>query len=332
VRILVIGGTRFIGRHLVDRAVGRGHEVCVFHRGRTRPGLVPGVESRIGDRDRDLSALAEGAWDATVDMCAYLPRQVHALADALGGRAGHYVAVSSVSAYAPPSRAGYDEGSPLIELAEPTVGEVTDATYGGLKALVERAASERFGEASAIVRPTYVVGPDDYTWRFASWVARIAGGGEVLAPGPADAPAQVIDVRDLAAWMVGLVEQRRAGAYHAASPPPPFSFGDQLETIRGAVAPEGTTLTWVDERWLRARGLDGRALPLWSAAATAAERLVMTADPSAAGRTGLSPRPLGDTVRDTLAWTQTTTLPVPVGTGLAPERERELLEDWHARG
>lgn len=322
-RILVIGGTRFIGRHVVEQAVARGHQVTVFHRGRTGADLFadePLVELRRGDRDSDLSAVAGGRWDATVDTCAYFPRQVHTLADALGERGGQYLLVSSVSAYAAPARPGYDEDAPLAELDDPTVEEVTEETYGGLKVLCERAGMERFGPSTVVVRPTFVVGPDDYTWRFPWWVARLARGGEVLAPGPRDVPAQVIDVRDMASWMVGLLEQRATGAFHAVSPAPPWTWADQLETIRDTVAPAGTELVWVDGAALRAEGVTEVDLPLWS---EGEPELMMAADPARATATGLTPRPLAETVRDTLAWVQRT--PMPEGKGLDPEREKELL-------
>lgn len=331
--LLVIGGTRFIGRHVVQQALDRGHRVTLFHRGRTGADLFAGddrVTRLTGDRDVDLSALAEGEWDATVDTCAYVPRQVQALADVLGDRGGQHLLVSSVSAYAPPAAPGFDEDSPLAELDDPTVEEVTDTTYGGLKVLCERAAVERYGPGTVLVRPTYVVGPDDYTWRFPWWVTRLARGGEVLAPGPAEDPAQVIDVRDMADWMVGLLEDGHNGAFHAVSPAPPFSWRDELETVRDAVAPEGTALTWVPADFLREAGVDESALPLW--AADDPEVLTMAADPGRATATGLRPRPLADTVRDTLAWAQSVPVPDSVAKArLSAEREAELLARWHRR-
>ena len=186
-RILVIGGTRFVGKHFVEQAVARGHDVTLFHRGRTGMDLFPDLDHRIGDRDTDLSTLAEGEWDATVDTCAYLPRQVHTLADILGDRGGHHLLVSSVSVYAPPTGPGIDEDAALIELDDPTAEVVTAETYGGLKVLCERAAVERHGPSTLLVRPTYVVGPDDYTWRFPWWVQRIARGGTVVASVPGGA-------------------------------------------------------------------------------------------------------------------------------------------------
>jgi 2'-hydroxyisoflavone reductase len=326
-RILLIGGTRFIGRHVVESALAAGHDITIFYRGKTGRELFPDVEHRIGDRNADLSALAEGSWDATVDTCAYFPRQVQQLADVLGDRAGHYELVSSVSAYASPIPRGFNEDAPLAELDDPTVEEVTDETYGGLKVLCERAAVERFGPHTAIVRPTYVVGPDDYTWRFAWWVARIARGGDVLAPGPAANPSQVIDVRDMAAWMVGLLERGESGAFHAVGPSASFTWGEQLEAITASVAPEGTTLQWVDDTFLLAESLDDSALPLWPGADP--DVLMMTADPAAALATGLTIRPLADTVRDTLGWTRT--VEQPARPGLNAADEAALLAKWRSR-
>lgn len=326
-RILVIGGTRFVGRHVVRAALDAGHDVTLFHRGRTGAELFPDVERRAGDRDADLSALAEGRWDATVDTCAYVPRQVHALADTLGERGGRYLVVSSVSAYATPTTRGFAEDAPLAELDDPSVEQVTGETYGGLKVLCERAAVDRFGPTTTVVRPTYVVGPDDYTWRFPWWVARLAAGGEVLAPGPAEAPSQVIDVRDMAAWMVGLLEQGAHGAFHAVGPSSTFTWGEQLETVVSAVAPAGTTLCWVDGDWLLGEGVGEADLPMWSGGDP--DALMMTADPAAALATGLRIRPLPETVRDTLAWSRT--VPAPPTPGLAPVRERDLLDRWRAR-
>jgi 2'-hydroxyisoflavone reductase len=320
-RILVIGGTRFVGRHVVEQAVTRGHDVTLFHRGRTGTDLFPDLEHRFGDRDLDLSALADGEWDATVDTCAYVPRQVHGLADALRGRGGHHLLVSSVSVYAAPEGPGIGEDAALVELEDPGTEEVSDQTYGGLKVLCERAAVERHGSATLLVRPTYVVGPGDYTWRFPWWVARIARGGDVVAPGPGDAPAQVIDVRDLGGWMVRLLEDGRSGAFHAASPAPVFTWRQQLEVIVDAVGPVGTTLHWVSPEAVRAAGADA-GFPLWSG--DDPDVWVMAADPSRAFATGLAPRPLADTVKDTLAWTRTAGM--PAGTGVTDEQERSLLQ------
>jgi 2'-hydroxyisoflavone reductase len=326
-RILMVGGTRFIGRHVVEAALSRGHDITLFHRGRSGPDLFLDVEHRLGDRDSDLSALANGEWDATVDTCAFLPRQVQSLADVLEGRGGHHLLVSSVSAYAPPDGPGLTEDAPLAQLDDPTVEEVTNETYGGLKVLCERAAVDRHGPRTVIVRPTYVVGPDDYSWRFPWWVTRLAAGGEVLVPGPQDSPSQVIDVRDMGSWMVGLLEQGAAGAFHAVSPAPVFTWRELIEAIADAVAPDGTTLTWVDADFVAEAELPEGTLPLW--AGDDPDVWMMAADPAKAYGTGLAPRPLAETIRDTLAWTRTVAQPAEAG--LSAERERELLAAWHSR-
>ena len=320
----MIGGTRFIGRHVVDAALARGHEVTLFHRGRTGADLFPGderVERRIGDRDGDLDALADGEWDATVDTCAYVPRQVQMLADVLGERGGHHLLVSSVSAYAEPAGPGFTEDSPLVQLDDPTTEVVTGETYGGLKVLCERAAIDRHGPRTIIVRPTYVIGPDDYTWRFPWWVARIARGGEVPVPGPADAPMQVVDVRDMAAWMVSLLEQKAEGAFHAIGVDAGFTWRALLESVAAAVGPPGTKLTWVDGAAAQATGLPEGAAPLWSG--DESDVWILTADPARARATGLTARPLADTVRDTWAWTLT--VDQPDQPGLTAQQEAELL-------
>ena len=327
-RILMIGGTRFVGKHIVTAALAAGHEVSVFHRGRTGPDLFPEIEHLTGDRDADMSAIATGTWDATIDTCGYFPRQVHTLADALGERGGQYTYISSMSVYAPPPGPGLTEDSALVELADPTVEQVTDETYGGLKVLCEHAARERHGADAFIVRPTYVIGPDDYSWRFPTWVTRIARGGVVLAPGPADYPSQYIDGRDMAEWVVDMVSRNVGGTFHATGPTAQFTWGEQLETIVNAVGPDGTVLEWVDAKFLLDRGVEGGQLPLW--AGDDPDRWVMAGDPSAAFANGLRMRPLADTVRDTLAWATEQTQ--PASSGLDPGREHELLEAWASRG
>lgn len=320
-RILMIGGTRFIGRHVVGAALARGHEVTVFHRGRTGADLFPDVEHRIGDRDGDLGSLDDGEWDATVDTCAYVPRHVQTLADVLGERGGHHVLVSSVSAYAEPSGPGFTEDSPLALLDDPTTEVVTGETYGGLKVLCERAAVDRHGPRTIIVRPTYVVGPDDYTWRFPWWVARIARGGVVPVPGPADAPMQVVDVRDMATWIVGLLEQRAAGAFHAIGVDAGFTWGGLIDAVVKTVGPPGTTVRWVDGAVAQAAGLPDGTIPLWSG--DEPDVWILTADPAKARATGLDPRPLADTIRDTWAWTRT--VDQPDQPGLTAAQEADLL-------
>jgi 2'-hydroxyisoflavone reductase len=329
-RILVVGGTRFVGRALVEPALAAGHDVTLLHRGSTPLDGFDGAvkaEHLLADRDDDAAlaaALAGRAFDATVDTCAYTPYAVTSLASALGGKGGHHLYVSTVSVYAPPGTPGYTESAPLLEPAARTERTKDMSRYGELKVACELEAAALHGDGMAIVRPTYVVGPYDYTWRFPWWVHRIAQGGEVLCPGPYEEPAQVIDARDQGTFMLGLLERGVAGTFHTVSPRPPFSFGQMLDAIALAVAPAGTTLRWVDPQDLVARKLPESSLPLWAGEDDELGSWLSAADPSAAYDAGLTPRPLVDTVRDTAAWIATTDGP-PAGTGLSPAQESEIL-------
>jgi len=333
-RILIIGGTAFVGRHIAESAISAGHDVTVFHRGLTGTQLFPQATHLFGNRDEDLSALAAGQWDATIDVCAYVPRQVRSLARALDGRGGQYVFISSTSAYRIPVSPGFTEDAPLAELDDPASDQITEATYGGLKVTCERAAIELFGDSDrmaggpTIVRPTYVIGPHDRSYRFTWWVERIARGGRVLAPGGAEDPIQVIDARDLGSWIVGLVERSVRGIFHAVSPPPPFGFGALLEAIAEEVAPPGTRLTWVDRDFLIEFGENLETIPLWPGGDS--ERDINTADPARAYAAGLTPRPVRRSIAEIHAAARAANQAPPAGVGLTAEREAELLAAWDA--
>jgi 2'-hydroxyisoflavone reductase len=320
--ILFVGGTRFVGRAMAEVAAQRGHSVTLLHRGRTTPDTLSGLEHLTADRNEDLSVLAGRTFDATIDVCAYVPRQVDALGAALDGRGGHHVFVSTMSVYVDTDEPGLTESGELARLDDPTTEDVTEETYGGLKVLCEEAARTAYGEALTIVRPTYVVGPHDPTGRFTWWVRRIARGGTVLAPGPADSPIQVVDARDMAEWTIDLAERGVGGTFNAIGNEPPFGFGDLLEATVEAVGPEGTALTWVDGSWLKEQGEGYQSLPLW---VEGGYEWLMAADPTAAFSTGLTPRPLVETIADTLAWIQAEHPPEVEGWGISAEREAELL-------
>lgn len=322
--MLFIGGTRFVGRAMAEAAVVGGHQVTVLHRGKTAADGLGDVEQLLADRDGDLSVLAEREFEATVDVCAYLPRQVESLHAAIGERGGHHVYISTMSVYADTDQPGLDEDAPLVELPDPTVDQVTNETYGGLKVLCERAVLAAYGDAQVtIVRPTYVIGPHDYTYRFPWWVRRIAAGGEVLAPGPKPSPMQVVDARDQGAWTVKLAEGRVAGAFNGIGTGLPFGFQDLLDATVEAVGPAGTSLTWVDGTWLAEQGVTGLDLPLWN---EGQDEWTLAGSRARALATGLSPRPLTETIADTLAWIETSGAEPGEGSGLAPGRESELLE------
>jgi 2'-hydroxyisoflavone reductase len=320
VKLLVLGGTKFLGRHIVEAALERGHGVTIFHRGKTNRGLFGDrVEEVLGDRDGRLEALASGRWDAVVDTSGYFPRIVGASAKLLAERADHYTFVSSISVYADFST-GPHEGSPLRKLEDETVEELGDEYqyYGGLKALCERAVEREFPGRTAVVRPGLIVGPHDPTDRFTYWPERLARGGKILAPGPPDRLVQFVDVRDLAAWIVRLVEERRTGVFNATSEG--VSWGELLA---------GAEVTWVSDGFLvEHRVGEWIELPLWIADPEWVGH--HHADVSRAVAAGLRFRPVAETVRDTAEWAATRGEHEPEA-GLAPARERELLEAWRTR-
>jgi 2'-hydroxyisoflavone reductase len=326
VKILVIGGTRFVGRHIVDAALERGHGVTLLHRTETE--LFPEAEHLLTDRDGDLSVLAGRDFDATIDVSAYFPHQVQSLADALGDRGGRYLVISSLSVYAMPEGPGFSESSPTVEPAEPGTDVVDGETYGRLKVSIELLARELFGDRATIVRPTYVIGPHDHTRRFTSWVQRIAAGDEVLGPGdPAD-PISVIDGRDLGRFCVRLLEDDTPGTFHAVTPAPPYSFADMLADISAVIAPEGTTITWVEAGWLLGQGEGDATIPLWGGGDPGVA--VCAASPEAARAAGLESRPIRQSVLE-LVESLVLEPPDGDGPGLSRAREAELLAAWHAR-
>jgi 2'-hydroxyisoflavone reductase len=328
-RILIMGGTAFVGRAIAQAAVDGGHDLTLFHRGQTGSDLFPQATHLTGDRNEDLSALAAGEWDATVDVSAYFPRQVRSLATTVAGRGGQHVFISSVSAYSPSVPRGYDENAALAEIGDPEAQTVTAENYGGLKVACEQEAARLHGPGTTIIRPTYVIGPHDQSYRFTWWVDRISRGGTVLAPGdPAD-PIQVIDARDMGSWIVSMLERSVTGTFHAVSPALPFGFGDMLEAIAAEVAPPGTRLAWVDSDFLVAEGADGAALPLWAEGDAEAGNQ-SSADPSSAFAAGLSPRPLRESIADIAAEDRAPGSARP-RVRIPPEREAELLARWAAK-
>ena len=333
--LLIIGGTRFLGRHLAEQALADGHRVTLLNRGRSGPGLFPDAERLVADRDRDLSVLAGRQWDAALDTCAYFPRQVRALAEQLAGQVGQYQLVSSISAYAGFPHPGVDEDSPVVHLQDaesPTT--VTGDNYGGLKVACEQAAFEGFGSACLVARPGLIVGPHDPTGRWTWWVQRLLRGGEVLAPGDPDAPVQFIDARDIAAWMLHQAEQAHQGVFNLNGPDTPLTMGDWLTGLHTALA-STAHFTWVDEAFVLGQGVQPWSdLPVWLPRDDTAMHEI---DCSRARASGLVCRPLAQTAQDTAAWLAAATPSAPVGgpprpaVGLAPEREAALLTAWRER-
>ena len=288
-KLLFVGGTSFVGRHAVEAAVEAGHEVAVFHRGHTNDDLLAGsISHRHGDRNRpDYTALDDGTrWDAVIDVSAYVPRHVHQLADAVAGRAGHYVHISSISAY-DDAAITTDEDAPLHpDLADPTVEAVTGETYGPLKAMCERAGIQRFGDdRTAVIRPTYVAGPHDPTDRFTYWARRMARGGDVVIVGQG-APLQIVDGRDLGAFIVRCAVSGASGAFDAVGPWAP------VEEFLTTITPSGVQARFVD---VGGAALDaaGTGLPLLSA--DPEPTAFMTRPGRRAQAAGLTTRPLAET-------------------------------------
>jgi 2'-hydroxyisoflavone reductase len=288
-RVLVIGGSSFVGRHIVDRALAQGHEVTLFNRGRTDPGAFPTAEHLVGDRNTDLSALQDRAWDATIDVCAYVPRQVRALLEALGDGAGHYTFVSTISVYGQVDiDAGFDESAPL--LAPAWDDDLDVEKYGELKVACEQVAAELAGDRLLVVRPGFVLGPHDPTHRFTYWVERVADGRSPMAGPDRDQPLQGVDARDLAAFVVAQVQARTVDAFHVTAPDPAPTFDEVLTTIADALGRPRPEV-----RWLGARDELPLAVPgdWWPK---------MRASVAKAAAAGFTWRPLADTVRDTFAW------------------------------
>jgi 2'-hydroxyisoflavone reductase len=321
--ILILGGTRFLGRHLVEAALQAGHEVTLFNRGKTNPDLFPQVEALTGDRRESLAALRGHRWDACIDTCGYIPREVRMSAEALHDSVAHYTFISTISVYSDAITAGADESGPLITLADPTVEEVTGETYGGLKVLCEQAAESTLPGRVLQVRSGLIVGPHDPTDRFTYWVARAAEGGPMLAPGDPAQTLQFIDGRDQAAWIIRMTEARQAGIYNVSGPAYPLTLRETLDTC-AQVAGAGAALTWVDQAFLLEQGVAPWAeLPLWI---PAGENASLNLNLGKAQAAGLTCRPLTETVRDTLAWHQTRT--DSFKRAFPAEREATVLAAW----
>lgn len=335
-RLLILGGTRFLGRHLAEQAIAAGHDVTLMHRGRSGPGLVPEARHLVADRNGDLSllacVLAEGpGWDAAIDTNAYVPRHVRSVGAVLAGRVSRYLLVSTISVYSNFADPGQDEEAPLQQLADPTVETVTGETYGGLKVLCEEAAYEAFGrDAVLIARPGLIVGPHDPTERFTWWLRRLQRGGELLAPAPPEAPLQFIDARDAAAWLLLQVTTAGRGTYNLTGPSAePLTMAGFLAAAAAALesAPR-TQPVWASEEFLIAQGVQPWSdLPLWVRRSEAGLHQLSI---RRALDAGLRCRPLAQTVLDTAAWAQENSPPAAASQppGLSAAREAALIGAW----
>jgi 2'-hydroxyisoflavone reductase len=334
-KILVLGGTGFLGPAFVTAAQARGHTLTLFNRGKTRPELFPDVEKLHGDRDPNkgegLKALEGRSFDAVLDTSGYYPRMVRASSELLAPHAGQYVFISSVSAYAKNDTPHADETAETATLADPTVETMGKnyEYYGGLKRACEEAAEKAMPGRVTVVRPGYIVGPEDRSDRYSYFPRRFEQGGEMLAPGSPSDPLQIIDVRDLAEWLVLLVERNTTGIFNAVGPEKPWTMGEMFQACR-EVTGKDTKLTWVPGEFLMKNGEDGEgALPIWAPALGPYAGMHLRSNARAV-QAGLKFRSPVLTTRDSLAWfkSQPPERQAKPRAGLSPEREAELLSLW----
>ncbi|KFE67967.1 SDR family oxidoreductase [Hyalangium minutum] len=332
-KILILGGTGFLGPALVELARPRGHTLTLFNRGKTRPELFPDVEKLHGDRDGDLKALEGRQWDAVIDTSGYVPRIVKASAELLAPNVGHYIFVSTISVYKDMSEYGIDEDSPVATVEDEKTEDVSQH-YGALKALSEKAAEAAMPGRVTTVRPGLIVGPGDQTDRFTYWPVRVARGGEVLAPGDGADPVQFIDVRDLAAFILGVVERRDVGTFNATGPAETLTMRELLEACKTGTGGDAR-FTWVDAEWLveQQKVSPWTQMPVWIPR-SGEDKGVGRVSNARALKLGATFRSPVDTARDTLAWFRSEPperQQKPMRAGLPPEREREVLAAWHQR-
>ncbi len=316
-KVLVLGGTQFVGRHIVGAALARGHEVTLFHRGKTNPGLFTGAEEILGDRDGGLAPLRGRTWDAVLDVNGYVPRLVRDSVRLFSESGTRYLFISTLSVLADLRAPNQDESAPRTAFEDVSTEEITNDSYGPLKAACEAVLEAETGGRSAILRPGFIVGPWDHTGRFNYWLRRAGEGGEMLVPGSPDSPIQFIDARDLAAFTLLAAETKKSGTYHVVGPRDAFTWGRLFEECR-RVTGKNTATTWVAEDFLDARGvtLPMRFYGLDGLARTNCSKAIAE---------GLAFRPASETIRDTLEWDA---VHGRRDVGLTPERERELLAAW----
>ncbi|KAA0255987.1 MAG: NAD-dependent epimerase/dehydratase family protein [Acidobacteria bacterium] len=331
-KLLVLGGTAFLGPELVEAARAKGWAVTLFNRGKTNPQLFPDLEKLRGDRNGDLKALEGRKWDAVIDTSGYFPRQVRATAELLRENVRHYTFVSSISVYADTSKPGMDETAPVSRSADEKTDKITEESYGALKALCEEAAEKAMPGRTLNVRPGLIVGPGDRSDRFTYWPVRVARGGEVLAPGDPSDPVQFVDVRDLAEWIVRAVDANVAGVFNATGPREKLGIGGLLDSCK-RVSGSDATFTWVPADFLEAQKVSPWSdLPVWLPPKGEMLGANQVSSAKAIGK-GLTYRPLDVTVKETLAWwnAQPKERQAKMRAGLSPEKEAAALAAWKER-
>ncbi|MFE8698489.1 NAD-dependent epimerase/dehydratase family protein [Cytobacillus sp. FJAT-53684] len=337
-KLLILGGTRFLGRYLVESALEQGHEVTLFNRGKGNPHLFPDVETLIGNRNGQLSALEGKKWDAVIDTCGFVPRIVKESAERLADAVEHYTFISSGSVYSDLTKIGINENHSVHTITDEKAEEITKGTagpiyneyYGPLKYLCEQAAEAAMPNRTLSIRAGLIVGPHDYSDRFSYWVQRVAKGKEVLAPGNPDAQIQFIDVRDLAKWIIKMVEGRKIGVFNAAGPEEKLTMRDFLDQCKVA-SNSNAIFTWVQEDFLNDNHVSyWSEMPLWIPEFLN-EPGFLAVSTQKARNEGLIYRSLIDTIRDTLDWEFSRPVGIERKAGMKFEKEMELLKLWHEK-
>lgn len=330
-KLLVLGGTRFLGRAIVDAAIERGHTVSLFNRGQSNANLYPDLEHLQGNRDGDLESLRGKQWDAVIDTCGYIPRIVGDSAKLLADSVKQYIFISTISVYKEFSQHGMDENAPVGTLEDETVEQVTGETYGPLKVLCEKAVEAAFPGRSVNVRSGLIVGPHDPTDRFTYWPYKVAQGGDMIAPGNPDYAMQIIDARDIGEWCIHAMEAGLTGTYNVTGPDYPLTLGKIIETSK-QVSGSDTNIHWVDEQFLLDNGVQMWVdFPLWIPQSAAEMNGIHHIDTSKAQAAGLKCRSLETTIGDTLNWTATWPSDYQLKGVLSPERHEELLKAWQEK-
>jgi 2'-hydroxyisoflavone reductase len=328
-RVLILGGTGFIGPHFVDALTAGGHKIALFNRGKRDPDARPGIEQLLGDRNGQIDTLKGRDWDVVIDNSGYTPTQVRLSSELLKDHVKQYIFISSIAVYADFAKAGIDEDYKLAVLKDPTTEVVNGETYGALKVLCEKVVESTYGQRGTIIRPTYIAGPGDHTDRFTYWPFRVSKGGRMLAPGTPSDPFQYIDVRDLADFMRVCVEKNVTGSYNLCGPQGAVTMGSLLEESK-QITKANTTFVWASPEFLKAHKIIGEEatgdfMPIWQPPAGDEAGLLLVS-PARAMKKGLKFRSLETTIRDTLAWQkQRPEDKQLLKAGLTMEKEAELL-------
>jgi 2'-hydroxyisoflavone reductase len=330
-KLLVLGGTRFLGRAIVDAALARGHTVSLFNRGQSNGDLYSQLENLRGNRDGDLEALHGKQWDAVIDTCGYVPRIVGMSAELLADAVQQYIFISTISVYNDYSQLGIDENAPVGTLEDETVEEVTGETYGPLKVLCEKAVEAALPGRTVNVRSGLIVGPHDPTDRFTYWVHTVAQGGDMIVPDKPDYAMQIIDVRDIAEWCIHTMETGQMGTYNVTGPDYPLTLEKIIETSK-EISGCDTNIHWIDEQFLLENGIQPWGdFPLWIPSSSPEMLGIHHVNTGKARAAGLKFRALETTTRDTLDWDATHPDDYTFRAGIRPERQAELLKAWREK-